>query len=203
MGKLRLPHISLICITGRHNELKQHEEAIDKSSTGIEWGASKVVYDPRIKNIDDWNKAVLYDLWRHVGTEFGLLIHPDGYVINPSAWRWEYMDYDYTGAPWPVPHEADRISYRTATGELVRQGNSVSLRSRRIMELPTRLNLPFTPFHGNTNEDGKLCVEWRDILKAEGIKYAPVELAAHFSKEHVVEENKDIKETFCFHTVDL
>ena len=201
MGKLRLPHVTLIAITGRHNELPAHEEAIDKSSQGIEWGASKVVYDPRISNISEWNKAVLFDLWRHVETEFALLIHPDGYVIAPQAWRWEFMDYDYIGAPWPLPR--DSFSYRTDNGELVRQGNSVSLRSRRIMELPTRLNLPFKPFHGNDNEDGKLCVEWRDILKAHGIKYAPVELAAHFSREHEVPENKDIKETFAFHTVDL
>lgn len=203
MVKLRLPHITLICITGREHELAQHEEAIDKSSTGIEWGASKVVYDPRISNISEWNKAVLFDLWKHVETEFALLIHPDGHVINPHCWRWEFMDYDFIGAPWPIPHVHDTISYRTPAGELVRQGNSVSLRSRRIMELPTRLNLPFKDFHGNDNEDGKLCVEWRDILKAEGIKYAPVELAAHFSKEHLVEENKDIKETFAFHTVDV
>lgn len=203
MEKLRLPHITLICITGRHNELEQHEEAIDKSSQGIEWGASKVVYDPRIQNIDDWNHAVLYNLWRHVDSEFGLLVHPDGYVINPQCWRWEFMDYDYVGAPWPIPYATDTISYRTPNGELVRQGNSVSLRSRRIMELPTRFNLPFKPFHGNTNEDGKLCVEWRDRLKTEGIKYAPLEVAAHFSKEHIVEENKDIKETFAFHTVDV
>ncbi len=200
---LRLPHITLIAITGRANELDKHHEAIDKSSQGIEWGASTVVYDPRIQNISQWNKAVLFDLWRHVQTEYALLIHPDGYVINPHCWRWEFMDYDYIGGPWPIPLPTDTISYRTHAGELVRQGNSVSLRSRRIMELPTRLGLEFKDFHGNDNEDGKLCVEWRDTLKQEGVKYAPVELAAHFSREHEVPENKDIKETFAFHTVDV
>lgn len=197
---LRLPHITLICITGRENELKQHEEAIEKSSTGIHWGAAKVVYDPRITSIDDWNKAVIYDLWRHVDTEFGLLIHPDGYVTRPEKWRWEFMDYDYTGAPWPLPQ--DNYSYRTCTGELIRVGNSVSLRSRRIMELPTQLNLEWRSYYGNTNEDGFLCVHNRYILQENGIKFAPLEVAKHFSKEHEIEENKGL-ETFAFHTVDL
>ena len=30
-----------------------------------------------------------------------MLIHSDGYVINPSAWRDDFLDYDYIGAPWP------------------------------------------------------------------------------------------------------
>ncbi len=200
VAMLRLPHCTLICLTGRESELPQHEEAIAKSSVGIEWGASKVVYDPRITSIDEWNRGIIFDLYKHVDTEYGLLIHPDGYVINPDKWQWQFMDYDYIGAPWPLP--TDNYSYRTPTGELIRQGNSVSLRSRRLMELPTLLNLEWKSYYGNTNEDGFLCVHNRDILKENGIRFAPLSLAVHFSKEHEIEENKDIT-PFAFHTVDL
>lgn len=193
---LSLPNVTLIALTGR--DFPAHDEAIKKSCEGIEWGAVKVIYDYKIKNINDWNKKIIYELWRYVDTDFCLLIHPDGYVVEPSAWREDFCDYDYVGAPWPLP--TDDYSYRTEKGELVRVGNSVSLRSRRILELPTKLNLEWRSYFGNTNEDGFLCVHNRDILKENGIKFAPLEVAKYFSKEHEIEENKGLQ-TFAFHTI--
>lgn len=196
---LRLPDVSLICLTNRNFEA--HDQAIKKSCEGIEWGGVKIIYDYNCTSIDEWNRKIVYELHNYVQTSHAMLIHADGYVINPDCWRDEWLQYDYIGAPWPLPR--DGISYRDSLGNLQRVGNSVSLRSKRILELPQKLSLPWRSYYGFTNEDGFLCCHNRQILEANGCRYAPVEEAVHFSKEHIIEENKNIEKTFAFHQVDL
>lgn len=193
---LELPNVTLIALTGK--DFEAHKRAVDKSCEGAKWGGVKIVWDETIKSIDDWNHHIIYELHNYISTEFAMLIHADGFVVNPQAWREEFLDYDYVGAPWPLP--TDSYSYRTPTGELIRVGNSVSLRSKRILELPSKLDLEWRSYYGNTNEDGFLCVHNRDILKEHGIKFAPLEVARYFSKEHEIEENEGI-ETFAFHSL--
>lgn len=193
---LKLSNITLVALTGKDRE--EHIRAINNSCDGVDWGDVKLLWDESITSIDDWNKKIVYDLHKFIDTPYCMLIHADGYVINPDAWRSEFLDYDYIGAPWPLP--MDDYSYRTSTGELVRVGNSVSLRSKKLLELPTKLNLPWKSYYGNTNEDGFLCVHNRDILREEGIKFAPLSVAKYFSKEHSIPENQEI-DTFAFHSL--
>lgn len=195
---LNLSNVTLIALTNK--DFVSHKYALDKSSEGIEWGAKKIIWDDTITSIDDWNYKIIYELHNYVDTDFAMLIHADGYVINPQAWKDEFLDYDYIGAPWPLPR--DNYSYRTPSGELVRVGNSVSIRSKRLLEAPTRLGLEWRSYFGNINEDGFLCVHNRHVLEKNGIWFAPLEVARHFSREHEIEENKDLK-TFAFHQVDL
>lgn len=166
----------------------------------IQWGARKIIYDLDCNSIDEWNRKIIYELHQYVQTSYAMLIHADGYVINPACWRYEWFNYDYIGAPWPLPK--DDYSYRTPEGELIRVGNSVSLRSKRILELPSQLGLTWQSYYGNTNEDGFLCVHNRKVLEDHGIRFAPLEEAVLFSKEHEIEENKGI-ETFAFHQLDI
>lgn len=193
---LELPTVTLICLTNK--DFDGHKKAITESCKGINWGAVKMIWDEKITGIDEWNRKIVYELHHYIDTEFAMLIHADGFPINPQAWRKEFLEYDYIGAPWPLP--TDEYSYRTPEGELIRVGNSVSLRSKRLMELPERLNLPWHSYYGNTNEDGFLCVHNRKILEEHGSRFAPLSLAKYFSKEHEIEENKGI-ETFAFHSL--
>jgi hypothetical protein len=195
---LRLPDITLIALTGK--DFYAHDMAIARSIKGVEFGAVKVVYDYGIKDINEWNRKIIYELHRYVDTDYALLIHADGYVVNPKAWRNEFYEYDYIGAPWPLP--TDNYSYRTPDGEVVRVGNSVSLRSKNILELPSKLKLEWKSYYGNTNEDGFLCCHNRRILEENGCRFAPLEVAKYFSKEHEIPENRGL-ETFAFHSVDL
>jgi hypothetical protein len=194
---LNLPDITLIALTNKDYE--GHKKALDESSKGITWGARKIIWDEDITSIDEWNRKMVYELHHYVQTPFAMVIHADGYVINPEAWRPEWLGYDYIGAPWPLPR--DNFSYRDPLGNLVRVGNSVSLRSKRILELPSRLNLPWRSYYGYTNEDGFLTCHNRQILEANGIRYSPFEEAIHFSKEAPLPENQGI-ETFAFHHYD-
>lgn len=193
---LKLPQITLVALTGL--KFQEHDEAIRKSCEGIEWGGVKIIYDYQCNSIDEWNRKIIYELHQYIQTDFCLLIHADGYIIAPDKWQDAFLEYDYIGAPWPLPQ--DTHSYRTPKGELVRVGNSVSLRSKRILEAPSRLNLQWRSYYGNKNEDGFLCVHNREILEGNGIRFAPLEVAKHFSKEHEIEENKEIK-TFAFHSI--
>lgn len=193
---LSLPSITLIALTGK--DVAAHELAIAKSCEGIEWGAVKLIVDYKLNSIDAWNKAVIYELWKYVDTDFCMLIHADGYVIRPDLWLDEFLDYDYIGAPWPMP--TDTYSYLTPEGELVRVGNSVSLRSKKLLGLPYALDIPWKPYYGNTNEDGFLCVHNRKQLEKWGVNFAPLSVAKYFSKEHSIPENDGL-DTFAFHSL--
>lgn len=197
---ITLPNITLIALSGIGYQTKENLDALKKSCEDIEWGAVKYIQQGNVTNIDTWNKAVIYDLHKYVDTDFALFVHGDGYVVNPSAWRDDFLGYDYIGAPWPLPR--DDYSYRTPSGELVRVGNSVSLRSRRILELPSKLHLEWKPYYGNTNEDGFLCVHNRDLLKQHGVRFADMDIAKYFSREHGIPENRGLT-TFAFHQVDI
>lgn len=194
---LELPDVTLIALTNQ--KIPDHEYALRKASEGINWGARKLIVDYDCTSIDIWNYKIVFELHNYVQTPFAFLFHADGYPINPECWRKEWFDYDFIGASWPLPR--DEYSYRTPDGELIRVGNSVSLRSRKLLTLPSQLNLAWKSYYGNTNEDGFLCVHNRDSLQSEGIKFAGIEIAKMFSKEHEIPENQGI-ETFAFHTVD-
>ena len=135
-----------------------------------------------------YNEFVAMKLWQYIETDFVLLVQNDGYITDVSKWDDEFMNFDYIGAPWPIPN--DEITYRTPKGRLVRVGNGgFSLRSRRLLRAPTILGLEFTDNgSGFWHEDGNLCVHHGDTLQDAGIKFAPIEVAAKFSTELVVPE---------------
>lgn len=197
---LKLPNVTLILLSGIGYETEKNITAINKSCEGVEWGAVKYIQQGNVTNIDSWNKAIIYDLHSYVNTDFAMLIHADGYVINPSAWQDSFLDYDFIGAPWPLPR--DDYSYRTPDNKVIRVGNSVSIRSKRMLVLPSQLKLEWKSYYGNTNEDGFLCVHNRERILQAGCKFAPLEIAKYFSKEHEIPENQGIQ-TFAFHQVDV
>lgn len=193
-SKLQLPNCTLICLTNKNFE--EHKEAIDKSCEEIEFGAVKLIWDEKCNSIDVWNKKIIYDLHKYIDTSHALLIHADGYVINPKLWKDEWLNHDYIGAPWPLPN--DDYSYRDESGDIVRVGNSVSLRSKKLMERVAQFE--WKPYYGFTNEDGFISVHHRKQLEKEGFKFAPLDVAVHFSKEHEIPENVGLS-TFAFHSL--
>ncbi len=190
---LKLHNVTLVAVTD--NDRKGCWEALQKSSEGIEWGAVSLI-TPELGSIDAWNEFIIYELHHYVHTDFAMLIHADGYVVRPDLWRDDFLDYDYIGAPWPLP--ADDFSYRDSTGSIVRVGNSVSLRSRTLMKLAAAR--PMEYHYGNNNEDGQICCWERNWLEIQGCTFAPLEVAKYFSKEHTIPENEGI-DTFAFHEV--
>jgi hypothetical protein len=206
---LDLSNVTIIAMTSV--KIPQTIKALQYSSRDIKFGAIKIIsdikpddlpsdiiheYTEKMSNIDDWNYSIIYKLGKHIDTEFAILIHDDGFIINPKSWRPEFFEYDYIGAPWPLP--MDDFSYRDINGEIIRVGNSVSLRSKKLIDLPVKLNLEWKPFHGYYNEDGFICVNYRHIYKEHGIKFADIDVAKYFSHETQLPETMGI-EPFAFH----
>ncbi len=206
---LKLPNVTLVAMATRNVE--ETLQALFYSSRDIEFGSVRLVshYTPyglsdeveffkidKCKSIDEWSCKIIYELNEYIETEFALLVHADGFVVNPSSWRDEFLEYDYIGAPFPLP--PDDFSYRDIYGNIVRVGNSVSLRSKRLLELPIKLKLPWEPYHGYFNEDGFICAKNRHIYEFNGMKFAPLDIAKHFSHEAMIPEVKNIK-PFVFH----
>jgi hypothetical protein len=207
--KIQLPNVTLVAMATRNVE--ETLQALEYSCKGVEYGSVKLLshYTPyglskniefiridKIKSIDDWSYKIIYELNQYIHTEFALLVHADGFVVNPSSWKDEFLDYDYIGAPWPLP--TDNFSYRDVHGNIVRIGNSVSLRSKRLLELPIKLNIPWEPYHGYWNEDGFICVKNKHIYEANGMKFATLDVAKYFSHEAMIPEVAGIK-PFVFH----
>jgi glycosyltransferase involved in cell wall biosynthesis len=206
---LHLPNVTLIAMTSV--QVEETVQALRYSMDGITFGKVKFLshYQPynltndiefyRIDNvpsINDWCYKIIYQLDRYVDTEYILLVHADGFVVNPEQWKDEFFQYDYVGSPFPLPH--DNFSYRDVNGEIVRVGNSVSLRSKRLIELANKLKLPWQDDHGFFHEDGFICVKNRHIYEAHGMKFAPLEVAKHFGHESMIPEIKGIR-PFLFH----
>jgi len=149
------------------------------------------------RNVSDWGKFIVFDLFRYINTDFIILIHADGFIVNPGKWNKDFLKYDFIGAPWPLPK--DNFSYRDFYGNIIRVGNSVSLRSKKFLELPTKMGLSWDDAEDSMfHEDGFLTVQNRHLLEREGVKFAPLSIAKYFSKEATIPENKGI-ETFLFH----
>jgi hypothetical protein len=206
---LKLENITLVALTSVR--IPQTIKALEYSCKDIKFGSVKLISDsktdnlpsiithefcPKMSNIEEWNHAAIYELGKHIDTEFAILIHDDGFIVNSSSWRDEFLEYDYIGAPWPLP--LDDYSYRDMNGEIIRQGNSVSLRSKKLIDLPNKLNLEWKGFHGFTNEDGFICVNYRHRYIEEGCKFADIDIAKYFSHETMIPEIEGIK-PFAFH----
>ena len=187
-------------------------KALINSSTEIKFGSVMLIshekpnslpdniefkHIDKMSNINEYSYNMIYKLGDYIETEFVLVIQSDGYVVNPSSWREEFLDYDYIGAPFALPN--DSFSYRDVNGEIFRVGNGgFSLRSKKLVDLPNKLGLEWKSFHGFYNEDGFICAMNRHIYEENGIKYAPLEVAKYFSHEAPIPEINGIT-PFGFH----
>ena len=206
---LKLKDVTLIALTSVRVE--ETIKALEYSCKGINFGDVKLASDIKPNNlpsiikheyteksgsIDEWNYNIIYNLSKHIDTDHMILIHDNGFIVNPDQWRDEFLEYDYIGAPWPLPR--DDFSYKDIEGNVIRQGNSVSLRSKKLLDVPIKYDLEWKPFHGFTNEDGFICVNYRHKYLEDGCKFADLDVAKYFSKETEIPENISI-EPFAFH----
>jgi hypothetical protein len=146
---------------------------------------------------EHYNKFIVFELYKHIDTDYVLIIQDDGFVINSEMWNYDFLNYDYIGAPWPLPH--DDFSYRDVYGNLIRVGNGgFSLRSKKILSLASELNLEWKSYFGNFNEDGFFTCHNRHLYEQNGCTFAPLEVAKYFSHEIKIPEIENIV-PFGFH----
>ncbi len=205
--KINLPNITLVAVACVR--VQETVKAIEKSCSSINFGSVKLITHEEIKSeffetiqihkldYEQYNKFVVYELHKYIDTEFALIIQDDGFVTGPYQWRDEFLEYDYIGAPWPLP--TDTFSYRDPFGNLIRVGNGgFSLRSKKLLSLPTKLNLEWKSYFGFFNEDGFFTCHNRHLFEKEGCVFAPIEVAKYFSHESPIPETYGIT-PFGFH----
>lgn len=211
--KLKLHNVTLAAMTS----VKIYEtiKALEYSMQGIEFGEVVLIthrkplslpkgitykHTSKLTDIDCFNYKMVYDLADYIDTDYVLLVHYDGFVIHPEKWQDEFLKYDYIGSPWPIPEPGTQHCYHDVYGNLCRVGNSVSLRSKKLLEFPKKENLKWEKDEdGFYNEDIFICCMNKHRLEEAGMKIAPVEVAKYFGHEHPVPETEDVDAPFVFH----
>lgn len=135
-----------------------------------------------IRSRGTYSRFMLDHLAPHIETSFALIVQWDGYVIDGGAWRGEFLDYDYIGAPWP----------HFDNGWTVGNGG-FSLRSKRLLEACRNL-----PLRDGEAEDVAICRTARPRLEREhGVRFASEAVARCFAYERTPKQGHE----FGFHGV--
>lgn len=175
---LSLPDVTLLCVETRRTALARI--AMDRCLGNIEFGDAVMLtshpcdvgLDIRVEcidafiDIDGYSRFMVHDLHRHITTSHVLVVQWDGFVVDATRWREQFLAFDYIGAPWPDG----------------RVGNGgFSLRSRRLLEALADLRIE----HCHP-EDACICIDHRESLERNhGIHFAPIEVAREFAFERV------------------
>ena len=125
-----------------------------------------------------YSQYVLKSLPQHVHTSHALIFQWDGFVLDTRRWRAEFLDYDYVGGLFP-PDIAAQF------GQWVGNGG-FCLRSARLMAAVAGM----VDDCNGIAEDAVICALLSARLQDEhGLRFAPPELAMHFSAEHMTLPN--------------
>ena len=184
-----LPDVTLVAIDSVAHDLTRL--AIEDTLREIE-PAEVIVFGDRLfdrcglvpcelRSFDD----VANVLWRRVPyevrTSHFLTVQYDGWVLDGEAWRPEWLDCDYIGAPWWY-----RDGFNVGNG-------GFSLRSTAMMRWLAMRSDRFPPRHP---EDATLCRGYRPALEREGFCWASQAEADRFAFERMQQ-----RPTFGFHGI--
>jgi hypothetical protein len=220
---LELNNVTLVAVTSV--KIESHVKALEYSCKGINFGEVKLLSNIKPSYLptyikheyidklthpigeslgggkDQWNYFMVYKLCEYIDTEYAIIIHDDGFIVNPTSWNPEFLNYDYIGSPWFLP--SDNFSYRDIDGNIIRVGNSVGIRSKRLMCLPSKIDLEWKPFHNYWNEDGFISVNNRHIFMEHGMNFPDLNVAKSFSHgcmiPEILEDVKNGVKPFMFH----
>ncbi len=190
--KLQLPNVTLLGIDCVNVERLQ--AALDASQRDIEFGAVKLLTslptdDPRlvaiphIGDIKEYSRFCIEELTKYVDTEYLIMIQYDGFIISADKWDPDFLNYDYIGAPhksttWKILHGSGPLpDYIVGNG-------GFTLRSKKLLDLGAQFVAEGKMVNLDP-EDAALCWWYRPLFEAEGMKWAPVDLARQFSVQEI------------------
>ena len=155
-----------------------------------ESGIIDLVRIKKISSIQDYSSFIIYSLYKYIKTSHILIVQWDGFIINPEKWDPNFLKYDYIGAPF-IPRENDKNYCRDLNGGFYTIGNGgFSLRSKKLLEAPTKFKLKDNREFTNFNEDGFFSVFHRKFLESKGLIWAPFDIAKKFSIESPLSTNE-------------
>ena len=171
--KLALPDVTAVVVDRVAHDLARL--AMSDSTEQIEFGSALFVYE-YVASYDD---VLWYEVPGALATSHALIMQYDGWVLDASLWRPEWLNYDYIGAPWPW-HRDRRVG-----------NGGFSLRSVRLMKFLAKYR---SEFPARAPEDDTLCRVYRPALELHGFVWAPESVAQEFSFER-----SRPRSTFGFH----
>ena len=205
---LYLPDVTLVAIDGTPDSERTALSLADASSrvsfarvlllspslppAGLPDGCEWIPIRPL--TLKGYNQFCLAELHRHISTTHCLTVQGDSRIVNAAAWEDAWLAHDYIGAPWKPGH----------SGTEYRVGNSgFCLRSRALLEATAALPNEWMVWRGKRKEtcrdDVITCVMYRPQLEAQGLRFAPVEVAARFAFESPTPEAPALADQFGTH----
>jgi hypothetical protein len=188
VGRRELPDVTLVAIDSVAHDLTrlaiedtlreiEPAEVIWYSDRSPPFGAPHAI-GFKLDSYDDVARTLWHAVPHFVSTSHFLVIQYDGWVLDGSAWRPEWLECDYIGAPWWY-----RDGFNVGNG-------GFSLRSTALMRWLASHDYP--PRHP---EDATLCREYRKPLEREGFIWASNVEARRFSFERTLKTG----DSFGFH----
>lgn len=133
-----------------------------------------------IDDVYDYASAMSFEVKRLIDfcdTKYLWYVSHDGFVIDPSRWNPEFLDYDMIGAPWPN-------KFLPEGGRHLMVGNTgFCIRSRRFL----RMVYEMSNGHHFKAGDVFACQTLGPALMRRGLNFAPPQLAYEFSRENEIE----------------
>ncbi len=203
---LKLPNVTLV--TANANSQDMAIKVLLHCASLVEFGAIKLfsnietapapieLVKVSYQGLAGYNNFIMLELARHITTEFVLIVQADGFILNADKWQDKFLSFDYIGAPWPVGlHLEHPFGTRVGNG-------GFSLRSKKLLDVAARM----TYFDSATRvgydqaEDFHLCKTQHEYLVSLGLKFADLQTAADFSREHNNRDcRRDYSQVFGFH----
>ncbi|WP_428332606.1 DUF5672 family protein [Novosphingobium sp.] len=117
-----------------------------------------------------YSRFLFHELAVHIDTTHVLIVQWDGYILDSRAWNDAFLQYDYVGAPWPHFNDSHTVG-----------NGGFSLRSKRLLQILSEYDV-----RANEAEDVAICRRLRpDLEERYAIRFAPADVAAHFSWERL------------------
>ncbi len=152
-----------------------------------------------LRSKSDYSNFLIFELYKYIKTSHVLIVQWDGFIVNPKKWQKNFLLYDYIGAPF-IPRIKSSAYSRDLNDDFYVVGNGgFSLRSKKLIEAPSKYNLFDNKKLTNSNEDGFFCVLHRKFLESKGFKWAPFNIAKEFSIESPLNISELIDLPFGFH----
>lgn len=140
----------------------------------------EIVKIDKIASKADYSRFIMKELYKHIKTDYVLIIQYDGYVLNADAWSDDFLTVDYLGAAW-----LENDGYNVGNG-------GFSIRSKKLLEAIGGDDF----IEAHHPEDATICRLYRPYLESKyGIRFGDDALADRFA----FELREPICPTFGFH----
>lgn len=189
--KLALPQVTLILVDAVVPELSRLAllRCLAKVSFGDvivgaphDLGIGRWVECPAFNSRTEADRFTADMVTPNCNTGHFLYIQWDSWILDPCAWRQEFLDYDYIGAPWNY-----KDGLNVGNGGFCLASSALA----RFLAIH-RAEFPISDSSDNT-----LCRVYRPTLEESGFRWAPEATAQAFAFEHRPPTEGDV--TFGFH----